>query len=50
MISGINDQIASNRRRFGLGIAAFVAVTALVGGPFFLWLLHRTRREHGGWA
>jgi heat shock protein HtpX len=31
MISGINDQIASNRRRFGLGIAAFVAFTALVG-------------------
>ncbi|MEA2331715.1 MAG: heme transport system permease protein [Thermoleophilaceae bacterium] len=24
-------------------------VTALVGGPFFLWLLHRTRSEHGGW-
>jgi iron complex transport system permease protein len=24
-------------------------VTALVGGPFFLWLLHRTRHEHGGW-
>jgi iron complex transport system permease protein len=25
-------------------------VTALGGGPFFLWLLHRTRREHGGWG
>lgn len=25
-------------------------ITALAGGPFFLWLLHRTRREHGGWA
>lgn len=25
-------------------------VTALVGGPFFLWLLHRTRREQGGWG
>jgi len=25
-------------------------VTALVGGPFFLWLLQRTRREHGGWG
>jgi len=25
-------------------------VTALAGGPFFLWLLHRTRREHGGWG
>ena len=24
-------------------------VTALVGGPFFLWLLHRTRSEHGAW-
>jgi iron complex transport system permease protein len=24
-------------------------VTALVGGPFFLWLLHRTRAEHGSW-
>jgi heme transport system permease protein len=24
-------------------------VTALVGGPFFLWLLHRTRSEHGSW-
>jgi heat shock protein HtpX len=31
MISGINDQITSNRRRFGLGIASFVAFTALVG-------------------
>ncbi len=25
-------------------------VTALAGGPFFLWLLHRTRRQHGGWG
>ena len=25
-------------------------VTALGGGPFFLWLVHRTRREHGGWG
>lgn len=25
-------------------------VTALAGGPFFLWLLHRTRREQGGWG
>ena len=25
-------------------------VTALLGGPFFLWLLRRTRREHGGWG
>ena len=25
-------------------------VTALVGGPFFLVLLLRTRRAHGGWA
>jgi iron complex transport system permease protein len=25
-------------------------VTALAGGPFFLWLLHRTRKEHGGWG
>jgi iron complex transport system permease protein len=25
-------------------------VTALVGGPFFLWLIRRTRREHGAWA
>lgn len=25
-------------------------VTALVGGPFFLWLLHYTRRQHGGWG
>ena len=31
MIKGINDQIASNRRRFGIGIAAFVAFTALLG-------------------
>lgn len=23
-------------------------VTSIVGGPFFLWLLGRTRREHGG--
>ena len=25
-------------------------VTSLLGGPFFLWLLHRTRRRHGGWG
>lgn len=25
-------------------------ITALVGGPFFLWLLVRTRRQAGGWA
>lgn len=25
-------------------------LTALVGGPFFLWLLVRTRKRQGGWA
>ncbi|MCO5176211.1 MAG: iron ABC transporter permease [Thermomicrobiales bacterium] len=25
-------------------------VTATIGGPFFLWLLHRTRRAQGGWG
>jgi iron complex transport system permease protein len=25
-------------------------VTSLIGGPFFLWLIWRTRREHGGWG
>lgn len=25
-------------------------LTAIVGGPVFLWLLGRTRREHGGWG
>lgn len=25
-------------------------LTALVGGPCFLWLLRRTRARHGGWA
>jgi iron complex transport system permease protein len=25
-------------------------VTAVVGGPYFLWLIHRTRRAQGGWA
>jgi iron complex transport system permease protein len=25
-------------------------VTALAGGPYFLWLIHRTRRRQGGWA
>jgi len=25
-------------------------LTALVGGPFFFWLLRRTRRASGGWA
>lgn len=25
-------------------------LTALVGGPFFFWLLHRARRQSGGWA
>ena len=25
-------------------------ITAVVGGPFFLWLLVRTRRTSGGWG
>ena len=25
-------------------------LTALVGGPFFFWLLRRTRARQGGWA
>ncbi|NQV07576.1 iron ABC transporter permease [bacterium] len=25
-------------------------ITAVVGGPVFLWLIGRTRREHGGWG
>ena len=25
-------------------------LTSLVGGPFFLWLLHRARRAQGGWG
>ncbi|HLF80116.1 MAG TPA: iron ABC transporter permease [Dehalococcoidia bacterium] len=25
-------------------------VTALVGGPYFLWLLHHTRQTQGGWG
>ncbi len=25
-------------------------VTSLIGGPFFLWLIWRTRRAHGGWG
>ena len=25
-------------------------VTALIGGPYFLWLLHYTRRTQGGWG
>ncbi|GAB3125336.1 FecCD family ABC transporter permease [Glaciibacter psychrotolerans] len=25
-------------------------LTSLVGGPFFFWLLRRTRRREGGWA
>ena len=25
-------------------------LTSLVGGPFFFWLLRRTRRTAGGWA
>ncbi|MCS7051001.1 MAG: iron ABC transporter permease, partial [Thermomicrobium sp.] len=25
-------------------------IMGLVGGPFFLWLVRRTRRAHGGWG
>nr|WP_246098190.1 iron ABC transporter permease [Rhodococcus spelaei] len=25
-------------------------LTSLVGGPFFFWMLRRTRRQQGGWA
>jgi iron complex transport system permease protein len=37
------------------GVITFVdlpigMLTALVGGPFFFWLLRRTRQQAGGWA
>lgn len=25
-------------------------ITAVAGGPYFVWLIHRTRRQQGGWA
>ena len=25
-------------------------LTSLIGGPFFFWMLRRTRRQQGGWA
>ena len=34
----------------GAGELPLGVVTSLLGGPFFLWLLWRTRRAHGGWG
>ena len=34
----------------GSVVAATGMLTSLVGGPFFFWLLWRTRRTSGGWA
>ena len=31
-------------------LALLGVLTALVGAPFFLWLLRRTRARQGGWA
>lgn len=25
-------------------------ITSIAGGPYFVWLIHRTRRRQGGWA
>ena len=32
------------------GISWLGMLTALVGGPFFFWLLRRTRKRSGGWG
>ena len=38
-------RVAAAPQEVPLGI-----ITALVGGPFFFWLLYRTRARQGGWA
>lgn len=38
-------RVAAAPQEVPLGI-----ITALIGGPFFFWLLYRTRARQGGWA
>ena len=35
---------------FKLRIGVMIMLTALVGGPFFFWLIRRERASSGGWA
>ncbi|HLZ70388.1 MAG TPA: iron chelate uptake ABC transporter family permease subunit [Dehalococcoidia bacterium] len=45
MLADLFARTVALPREIPLGV-----VTALAGGPFFLWLLDRTRQEHGGWG
>jgi iron complex transport system permease protein len=45
LLADLGARTLAAPRELPLGV-----LTGLLGGPFFLWLLHRTRREHGGWG
>jgi iron complex transport system permease protein len=45
LLADLIARTAAVPREIPLGV-----VTALAGGPFFLWLVQRTRRQQGGWA
>jgi iron complex transport system permease protein len=45
LIADLGARTLAVPREMPLGV-----LTGLLGGPFFLWLLHRTRRDHGGWG
>ncbi|WP_017204285.1 iron ABC transporter permease [Microbacterium algeriense] len=48
LLIGVADLVA--RTAVPLADLPIGMITSLVGGPFFLWLLVRTRRRSGGWA
>lgn len=45
LVADLGARTLAVPRELPLGV-----LTGLVGGPFFLWLLHRARHERGGWA
>ncbi len=45
MLADMTSRLAVAPMELPVGV-----VTGLIGGPFFAWLLLRTRKEQGGWA
>lgn len=45
MLADMTSRLAVAPMELPVGV-----VTGLIGGPFFAWLLVRTRKEQGGWA
>jgi iron complex transport system permease protein len=45
LVTGAAVSVAVIPRELPMGV-----VTAMIGGPFFLWLVYHTRTAHGGWG